>query len=127
MAEQREWMGKASSGLRHGQKCIWKNWSKRLGAGKLPADSRCGGWRFPKGAASCVPLGIPVVKDRIVQTALKLVIEPIFEREFEECSYGFRPGRGCKDALREVERLLREGNTSCGGCRLGSYFDTYYA
>jgi RNA-directed DNA polymerase len=54
-------------------------------------------------------LGIPTVTDRVVQNAVKMVIEPIFEREFAPSSYGFRPGRGCKDALREVERLLHEG------------------
>ncbi len=55
------------------------------------------------------PLGIPSVEDRIVQTALLHVIEPIYEREFDESSYGFRPGRGCQDALREIERLLAAG------------------
>src|SRR5918994_5373424 len=64
---------------------------------------------IPKGGGKYRPLGIPVVKDRIVQTALKFVLEPIFEREFLKMSYGFRPGLGCKDALREVEQLLREG------------------
>ena len=56
-----------------------------------------------KGPGKTRPLGIPVVKDRIVQTALKMVIEPIFEKEFEASSYGFRPQGGCKDALREVD------------------------
>ena len=70
------------------------------------------------------PLGIPVVKDRIVQTALKFVLEPIFEREFLKMSYGFRPGLGCKDALREVDRLLREGYTFVVDADLRSYFDT---
>jgi hypothetical protein len=69
-------------------------------------------------------LGIPAVKDRIVQTALKMVIEPIFEREFLDTSYGFRPGRGCKDALREVDRLLKEGYTHVVDADLQSYFDT---
>jgi RNA-directed DNA polymerase len=69
-------------------------------------------------------LGIPVVKDRIVQTALKFVLEPIFEREFLKMSYGFRPGLGCKDALGEVERLLREGYTFVVDADLKSYFDT---
>jgi RNA-directed DNA polymerase len=69
-------------------------------------------------------LGIPVVKDRIVQTALKFVLEPIFEREFLKMSYGFRPGLGCKDALREVEQLLREGYTFVVDADLRSYFDT---
>jgi RNA-directed DNA polymerase len=79
---------------------------------------------IPKGGGKKRPLGIPGVKDRIVQTALKLVIEPIFEREFEESSYGFRPGRGCKDALREVEGLLREGYTHVVDADLESYFDS---
>ena len=69
------------------------------------------------------PLGIPVVKDRIVQTALKYVLEPIFEREFLGMSYGFRPGRGCKDALREVEGWLKEGYTFVVDADLRSYFD----
>jgi RNA-directed DNA polymerase len=57
------------------------------------------------------PLGIPTVQDRVVQTALRMVLEPIFEREFAEHSYGFRPGRGCKDALRRVDELLKAGYT----------------
>jgi RNA-directed DNA polymerase len=77
-----------------------------------------------KGAGKLRPLGIPAVKDRIVQTALKLVVEPIFEREFLEMSYGFRPGRGCKEALREVDRLLKEGYTHVVDADLSSYFDT---
>ena len=56
------------------------------------------------------PLGIPTVLDRVVQTALRMVIEPIFEREFATQSYGFRPGRSCHDALRRVEELLKEGH-----------------
>lgn len=79
---------------------------------------------IPKGGGKMRPLGIPVVKDRIVQRALKLVIEPIFEREFEESSYGFRPGRGCKDALREVEELIKEGYTFVVDADMDSYFDT---
>jgi RNA-directed DNA polymerase len=70
------------------------------------------------------PLGIPTVKDRIVQAAVKRVIEPIFEREFLPTSYGFRPGRGCKDALREVDRLLRAGFTHVVDADLKSYFDS---
>jgi len=79
---------------------------------------------IPKGGGKTRPLGIPAVKDRIVQTALKLVIEPIFEREFLDTSYGFRPGRGCKDALREVDRLIREGYTHVVDADFASYFDT---
>jgi hypothetical protein len=57
------------------------------------------------------PLGIPTVCDRVVQTAVRMVVEPIFEREFAEHSYGFRPGRCCKDALRRVDELLKSGLT----------------
>jgi RNA-directed DNA polymerase len=77
-----------------------------------------------KGGGKMRPLGIPAVKDRIVQTALKLVIEPIFEREFEDSSYGFRPQRGCKDALREVDELIKQGYPHVVDADLESYFDT---
>ena len=77
-----------------------------------------------KGRGKFRPLGIPVVKDRIVQTALKFVLEPIFEREFLEMSYGFRPGLGCKDALREVDGWLKEGYPYVVDADLRSYFDT---
>jgi RNA-directed DNA polymerase len=79
---------------------------------------------IPKGDGKTRPLGIPTVKDRIVQTALKMVIEPIFEVQFKPGSFGFRPGRGCKDALREVDRLLKEGYTHVVDADLKSYFDT---
>jgi len=70
------------------------------------------------------PLGIPTVKDRIVQTALKVVQEPIWEVRFGEQSYGFRPGRGCKDALRRVAELLDSGAGWVVEVDLKSYFDT---
>jgi RNA-directed DNA polymerase len=79
---------------------------------------------IPKGQGKTRPLGIPAVKDRIVQTALKMVIEPIFEKEFMDSSYGFRPERGCKDALREVDRLIKDGFTHVVDADLASYFDT---
>ena len=79
---------------------------------------------IPKGGGKLRPLGIPVVKDRIVQTALKLVIEPIFEREFEDSRYGFRPRRGCKDALREVDGLIGEGYAHVVDADFESFFDT---
>lgn len=78
---------------------------------------------IPKGKGKKRPLGIPVVKDRVIQTALKFVLEPIFENEFHRNSYGFRPGRGCKDALREVDRLLKEGFSYVVDADLKSYFD----
>lgn len=70
------------------------------------------------------PLGIPTVRDRIVQAAVRLVIEPIFEAGFAPHSYGFRPGRGCKDALREVDRFLRAGYTCVVDADLKAYFDS---
>lgn len=70
------------------------------------------------------PLGIPTVRDRVVQAAMVNVIEPIFERDFAEHSYGFRPGRGCKDALRRVGQLLEEGYVHVVDADLKGYFDS---
>ena len=70
------------------------------------------------------PLGIPSVRDRVVQTALRNVLEPIFEQKFAPHSYGFRPGRGCKDALRRVQQLLDEGYPWVVDADLQQYFDT---
>ena len=79
---------------------------------------------IPKGGGKMRPLGIPAVKDRIVQTAIKLVIEPILEREFEDSSYGFRPGQSTQDALREVDGLIKEGYRHVVDADLESYFDS---
>ena len=80
---------------------------------------------IPKpGTREMRPLGIPTVRDRVVQTALRMVIEPIFEHEFAEHSYGFRPKRGCKDALRRVDELLKSGYSYIVDADLKSYFDT---
>jgi RNA-directed DNA polymerase len=79
---------------------------------------------IPKGDGRTRPLGVPTVKDRIVQQAVKLAIEPIFEVAFCEGSYGFRPGRGCHDALREVDRRIKEGYTFVVDADLASYFDS---
>jgi RNA-directed DNA polymerase len=70
------------------------------------------------------PLGIPVVRDRVVQGALRNVLEPIFEQGFAEHSYGFRPKRGAKDALRRVDQLLKAGHHWVVDADLKSYFDT---
>jgi RNA-directed DNA polymerase len=79
---------------------------------------------IPKGDGRMRPLGIPTVKDRIVQTAVKFVLEPIFDATFRSMSYGFRPGRGCRDALREVDQLIEEGYTFVVDADFESYFDT---
>ena len=79
---------------------------------------------IPKGDGRTRPLGIPTVKDRIVQTAVKFALEPIFEATFRPMSYGVRPGRGCRDALREVAQLIADGYTFVVDADFESYFDT---
>ena len=80
---------------------------------------------IPKpGSSEKRPLGIPTVRDRVVQTALRMTIEPIFEREFAEQSYGFRPGRSCHKALRRVDYLLKEGYGWVVDADLQKFFDT---
>jgi len=81
-------------------------------------------WIDKPGSAEKRPLGIPTVRDRVVQSAMKMVVEPIFEHEFAPQSYGFRPGRSCKDALRRVEQLLRSGCVHVVDIDIKSYFDT---
>jgi RNA-directed DNA polymerase len=81
-------------------------------------------WIDKAGSTEKRPLGIPAVRDRVVQTALRHVLEPIWEAEFAETSYGFRPGRGCKDALRRVDGLLKGGYTFVVDADLKQYFDS---
>ena len=111
MFEQRleENVGKLSASLKDGRyrpQAVRRTWIEKLGS----KDKR--------------PLGIPTVRDRVVQTAVRQVLEPIFERDFAEHSYGFRPGRGCKEALRRVDRLLKAGYHWVVDADLKSYFDT---
>lgn len=100
---------------------------------KLEEQLRGGSYRpqsikrvhIPKpGTKETRPLGIPTVRDRIVQNALRHVLEPILERQFAEHSYGFRPNRGCKHALRRVDQLLKDGYKYTVDVDLKSYFDT---
>jgi RNA-directed DNA polymerase len=81
-------------------------------------------WIDKPGSKQKRPLGIPTVRDRVVQTALRNVLEPIFERDFAAQSYGFRPERGTKDALRRVAELLKVGYVHVVDADLQSYFDT---
>jgi RNA-directed DNA polymerase len=100
---------KLARGLREGNyrpQAIRRHWIRKLGS----KERR--------------PLGIPTVRDRVVQTALRAVLEPIFERDFAAQSYGFRPNRGCKDALRRVDTLLQTGYNWVVDADLKSYFDT---
>jgi RNA-directed DNA polymerase len=69
-------------------------------------------------------LGIPTMRDRVVQTAAKLVLEPIFEADFEDNAYGYRPARGAVDAVKEVHRLICRGSTDVVDADLSRYFDT---
>lgn len=79
---------------------------------------------IPKANGGERPLGIPTVKDRIVQTACKLIIEPIFEADFKESSYGFRPERSSGDALGAIKGYLKEGKSEILDADLSKYFDT---
>lgn len=101
--------------------------------GQLSASLKAGAFRpqairrvhIPKpGAQETRSLGVPTVRDRVVQAAIVNVIEPIFERDFADHSYGFRPGRGCKDALRRVDELLKTGYTHIVDADLKGYFDS---
>ena len=81
-------------------------------------------WIPKLGSKELRPLGIPTVEDRVVQTAIRNVIEPIFEHTFAEHSYGFRPGRGAKDALRRGAQLLKTGRVWVVDADLKGYFDS---
>ena len=79
---------------------------------------------IPKKDGRLRPLGIPTVRDRVVQTAVLLILEPIFEADFKDCSHGYRPARSAHDALRQIDRNLREGYTAVYDADLQAYFDT---
>jgi RNA-directed DNA polymerase len=79
---------------------------------------------LPKPGGGERPLGIPTIRDRVVQTAAKLVLEPIFEADFEESAYGYRPNRGGGQAVKEVHRLICRGYTDVVDADLSGYFDS---
>jgi RNA-directed DNA polymerase len=81
-------------------------------------------WIPKLGSKELRPLGVPEVENRVVEMAVRNVIEPIFEHSFAEHSYGFRPGRGAKDALRRVDDLLKQGQTWVVDADLKGYFDS---
>jgi RNA-directed DNA polymerase len=108
---------------RHAEKELQKL-HEQLRAGTYRPQAVRRVWIPKPGSTEQRPLGIPAVRDRIVQGALRHVLEPIFETDFAEHSYGFRPGRRPKDALRRVDRLLKSGQVHVVDADLKSYFDT---
>ena len=97
---------------------------KQLQAGEYQPKPVKRQWIEKLGSKELRPLGIPTVRDRVVQSALRNVLEPIFEHGFAEHSYGFRPGRGAKDALRRVDQLLKSGRNWVVDADLRGYFDS---
>jgi RNA-directed DNA polymerase len=79
---------------------------------------------IPKPDGGERPLGIPTIRDRVVQTAVKLVLEPVFEADFDDSTYGYRPKRSAQDAVREVHDALCDGYTDVVDADLSKYFDT---
>jgi RNA-directed DNA polymerase len=112
----------AHFGRRAEEELQWLHEQRRDGTYRPQPVRRA--WIDKLGSKEKRPLGIPAVRDRIVQGALRHVLEPVFETDFAEHSYGFRPGRGAKDALRRVDTLLKAGHVWVVDADLKSYFDT---
>src|ERR1700733_8911966 len=104
-----------------------EGWLTRLGEQLRAKTYQCQPVRrvmIPKPGSGERPLGIPTIRDRVVQTAAKLVLEPIFEADLEPAAYGYRPNRSAGQAVQAVLALLRQGHTDVVDADLSKYFDT---
>lgn len=116
--------GQSTTALSQGWKEEFPKLQQQLREGSYQPQAARRVWIPKPGTDEKRPLGIPAVRDRVVQAALKHVMEPIFERDFAAQSYGFRPGKRAQDALSRVEELLRQGKQWIVDADLKGYFDT---